>query len=153
MSHCISPEKAGMAKGPALKHSCGDTAPCSYLCLWQHTAFIKFYHFLATYWPNRHNLSKIHIYIFPLIQQDGFLVRAKPKLEGKRAGSSQGPVGRRTSPAHGEGAQSYWDFGQHWASFKICCTFRTDFFFLNNANNPTAFQFLIWLFHPCQQQA
>lgn len=164
MSHCISLEKAGkagMAKGPTLKYSCGDTAPCSsapYLYLWQHTAFIKFKPLLASHWPNQHSFSKIHIYIFPLTQQDGLLVRAKPKLEGKRAGSSQGPMRRRASPAHGfapamrEEAQSCWDFGQHWASFKVCCTTRTDFF-LNNANNPTAFQFLIWLFQTCQQQA
>lgn len=134
MSHPIFPEKAG----PVLKHSCGDAALCSsapYLCLGQHIAFIKFYHFLASHWLKQHNFSKIHIYTVPLTHQDGLLVRTKPKLEGKRVGSRQGPVGRRTSPAHGippairEGVQSCWDFGQLWASFKICCTTRTDFSF------------------------
>lgn len=133
MAHCISLEKAGMAKGPALKHCCGDTALCSsapYLCLWQHTAFIKFYPFLASHWPNQHNFFKIRIYIFPLAHQDGLLVRAKPKLERKRGGNSQGPVGRKTSPAHGEGSTKLLRLWSTLSIFWHLLHYQNRFFFL-----------------------
>lgn len=147
MPHCISPEKAGMAKGPALKHSCGDTAPCSYLHLLSFIIFWPFTDLTGTTSPKS-------IFIYSLLsnrmiswwgQSQNWKGREQEAARDLWEGEPALPMGREH-----EAAETLVNT-EHLS--RSAALLEQIFFFLNNANNPTAFQFLIWLFHPCQQQA